>query len=205
MPWSTPPDFTAGVVVTEAQLDLLSTLLTTGVERPLADVVLAAPAATVDFSSIPATFRGLRVELSARGDHPASITDFLCRFNNVTTVTQYHTVGSYVTAVGLTQVEWAGSLSGVVLGTLPAASATQANEFGGYVFSIPDYAGTTGLKNLICAGGARWGGAGGGSQRRYALHGTWDNTAAVDRLTLFPANGNFAAGSRFTLYGTPGI
>lgn len=205
MAWTTPPDFTAGAVVTEAQLDNLSANLTSGVERALADTVLASPAATVDFSSIPATFRGLRVEINARSDNLSTTVDVMMRFNNVTSATQYHTQGFYNWSSNIVFLEYAGSLSGIVLGAIPAASASQANQFGAYVTAIPDYLGTTGLKTAVTVGSMRYGGAGAGGQRVYLMGGTWDNTAAVNRLTLFPSAGNFATGSRFTLIGIPAI
>lgn len=205
MPWVTPTNFAAGVVVTEAMLDNLSDNLTAGVTRPLAEVILAAPAATVDFSSIPATFRNLRVTINARGSAASSTIDTFLRFNNSTNVSEYHSQGMFV--VGSTQnaVEYAGSFSGILIGVIPGTSATQANEFGGYAATVFDYLNTTSLKTAIAIGSERYGGSAAGFQRTYIIGGTWDSTAAVNRLTLFPGSGNFAAGSKFTLYGEPFI
>lgn len=202
MPWATPPDFVAGVVVPESQLDALSALLTTGVARPLAEVVLAAPAATIDFSAIPATFRSLMILMQGRGDVAAANTALLMRFNNDSGAAKYgYQIGTFAgTSPAAAE---SVSTSGISMGQLVGATAP-AGSPSAYSIFIPEYRGTTIQKTGIATGGYRVG-AGSAQVIAFQAYGVWLDTAAINRVTLSLASGNFIAGSSAVLIGIPGL
>lgn len=200
MPWATPTDFVAGVVVTEANLDLLSSILTTGVTRPLAESILVGPAGSIDFASIPATFRSLAICLTGRTD---GASNFLCRFNNDSGASQYTwEVGAALGTVvsGCVPTENLAS-SSMLIGNV-AFNTSTAGAVGSYFLVIPMYAQTVFHKTLLAFGGYRRLTTTGeiGVNTSFGL---WQSTAAINRVTILPASGNFVAGSGATLLGLP--
>lgn len=170
-----------------------------GFMRMLADTTLVGSAATIDFTSIPATFAHLRLAIYGRGDTVAVGTNILARLNNDSTaVYQYQLL--LASAAVASAVEGLAQTS-IVLGNMPAASAG-ANFFGACVIDLLHYAGATNQKVLEYLTGFRSGGAT-GNGTTYKGSGWWANGAAINRLTLIPAAGNFVAGTRATLYGIP--
>lgn len=201
MSWTTPTDFVASVMVNEAALDNLSANLTTGVFRLLAETTLGAPAGTVTFSSIPATFRNLRIIMHARGTTAATFVTVIAQMNADATTANYHSQGMYGSATTVTAVEKGTStLAGVWVGEIAAASASSSIMFGGYEIFVHDYRSAQ-EKPVISRGDVRYGGA--GSHRVYDIGGMWINTAAITSIVLSPTAGNFETNSRFSLYGEP--
>jgi hypothetical protein len=198
--WHTPTDFVAGTVVTEAMLDDLSALLTTGVMRPIAEVVLASPSATIDFTSIPATFRCLVVELLVRGDVVGDHTDVQLRFNNDSNANYVYerviTAGTTLTAS-----EQIGPGTFFSLGEM-ACSLSPAGAVGAYSVRIPMYAQTALHKGMLSYATARHL-ATTGNTKLNQCGGQWLSTAAINRITFTPAASNFNTGSIAVLYGLP--
>jgi hypothetical protein len=170
-----------------------------GVCRQLGDTTLGAPAATVAFASIPATFAHLLVVLSARGDTAATNTSVSLRLNGDTTAAyaSQYIQGNAATA---SAVE-AASATSLTLAAIAAATAT-AGHTGGAAILVPQYAGTTFFKQAV-AFGVLTQALTTGNMYAMLRSGVWANAAAVNSLTFLPAAGNFIAGSRFTLYGLP--
>lgn len=85
------------------------------------------------------------------------------------------------------------------IGNVTTQSAT-ANFPGQAAVTIADYASTTFFKTLTTAFGYAHGAA---ASNIFAGSGfgMWRSTSAITRLAVAPNAGNFAAGSRFTLYG----
>lgn len=201
MPWTTPTDFVAGVMTHEAGLDNLSANLTTGVKRVLAETTLAVAAASVTLSSIPATFRNLHLVFLARGTQAATQVTVVCRFNADATAANYHSQGLYASGTTVTAAEQApGSIGGLWIADIPAATATSGIMYGGYEARVFDYRSAQ-EKPVASRGDSRVGG--GGSHRTYLLGGVWISTAVITSITLLPTTGSFEAFSRFTLYGEP--
>src|SRR5689334_865495 len=96
-----------------------------GFERPIAEVELASPAASVVFSSIPQTFAHLKVIWRARSALAATNDNVDMRFNGLSASAYYAAPPAAVA-------------SAAVVGIAPAASAT-ANVFGGGTLWVTDY------------------------------------------------------------------
>lgn len=165
----------------------------------LADDELAAAQASFDFDGISQAYKHLRLVGNLRGDTAATNVNGLLRFNNVSSANYYD---QNVRATGATVAgsENLGQTSAIVA-FCPAGTAT-ANVFGKFVLEIPDYTESTGRPGGTGAS-FRIVGLTTGSLL-IASHGFFLNVAgAVTRITLTPAAGNWAAGSRLSLYGLP--
>lgn len=162
------------------------------------DTTLGAAAASIDVTGIIDDYAHLRLVLYARGDTAALSTTVGLRFNNDSAGNydqQYYTMrttpANVVTAAH----------TSIVCAVIPAASGT-SGAVGVSEIVIPNYAGATLRKAISWKGWAKetadgttsgYGGVVGG--------GEWRSTAAVTRVTLTPAAGNFLAGTRLTIYG----
>jgi hypothetical protein len=198
--WHTPTNFVNGTLVTEAMLDDLSSLLTTGCMVPLQEIVLASSAANMDFLSIPATFRNLFILLAMRGDVAAVGIGLNLRMNNDSGASAY--ASQYVAGTNATPSAGVNTaVSSINMTSIPAASAP-AGAIGMSMVVLPSYAGSTLHKGAVCISGYRTG-SGAADQGAALTFGTWLSTAAINRLTVFPASGNFVAGSILSLYGLP--
>lgn len=163
----------------------------------LYDTTLGAAAASIDVTGIVASYAHLRVLVYARGDTAALSTGILLRINNDSTAS-YQTQQVYGGATTPSAAEGLAQTS-ISLGSMPAATAP-ANWFGASEIVIPHYAGSTNQKAVEASTGYRVGtGTGQGISMRSS--GWWSSGGAINRLTLLPAAGNFAAGTRVTIYG----
>jgi hypothetical protein len=159
------------------------------------DTTLGSAASSIDISSIVTGYAHLRLVLIARGDIGTQSTTLQARLNNDSS-TSYQsslTAGNGSTVVA---VEGLGTTS-MHLGYMPAGTAT-ANYFSSSEILIPQYAGTLAAKAVHAVTGARYGNAT-TNGNIYVAAGWW-TTSAINRITLFPGNGNFVAGTRATLY-----
>lgn len=164
---------------------------------PIFDTVLGASQATIDIQNIPQIYAHLRLVLMGRADNAVASQSSYIRFN------------------GDAGANYADQ---VVRGIAGAASALEdnstSNPFGGYVtgasataghvgvsaIDIPAYAQTTLFKNWVGVNHMS-SALTTGQHIASTLSGVWANTAAINRITLLPAAGNWAAGTRATLYG----
>jgi hypothetical protein len=86
----------------------------------------------------------------------------------------------------------------VITGIQPTSTAT-ANSFSAGVIDLLDPYSTTKNKTFRTLSGIA------ASDNRIDLHsGNWRNTASVTSWTVLPQSGNFAIGTRFSLYGIKG-
>jgi hypothetical protein len=145
--------------------------------------------ATLEFTSIPATYTDLAVKLSLRGTLSGSGGYFSLRFNSLTT----NLSGRYIqglgsgTPVSSTFVPW-----GKVCDT-----STTANTFASTDIYIPNYAGSsyksisidTVTENNATAADA------------VLVAGLWSSTAAISSIQIVISAGAFANYSTATLYG----
>lgn len=161
------------------------------------DSTLGIAAASIDIPSIIATYAHLRLWLYARGDTAAAAVNLNMRFNNDSSgAYQYQ----WLQAVATTPAagENVAPPSFIFCGAIPAASVG-GGVFGQTEIDIAHYAGVTNQKTANIGYGYRTGGSTGqGFTGRSS--GWWSSGAAINRITLFPATGNFAAGTRATLY-----
>ena len=190
---------------TDATLEDMQDQITGGVGSfvVIADTTLAAPAATVDFAAIPATYAHLLLVSYARGVIAGGATGLAMRYNNdVAANYSWARIRGASPSVVFAEVPGQTFLH---VGTIPATDAA-AKFLGPSLALIPNYAQTTGHKPNIGFGGTTSSG-GAGTYFIEVVNGVWlpATTAAINRLTLFPSGGSFAAGSRFTLYATRGV
>lgn len=153
----------------------------------IATTTLGSAAATITFSSIPATYTDLRATLVCPGGTFLSIR---IRFNSDTgtnySITQLYGNGTSATSVRSTSV--------ANLYFMDAASSAQPT-FG--AFDVFSYAGSTNKTVLLESSEDTNGG--GTVGRRVGL---WRNTAAITTITLLENTGaNFPIGTTATLYG----
>jgi hypothetical protein len=167
-----------------------------GTWTKIADSVLSAAAASVTFSSIPGTYRHLKLFSTARTD--AAVTSALLQVQpNADTGANYtfqrlHSTGATVAGganTGQTAIQ-AGNVPGT--GTAAAYAA-------GAEITLYDYASTV-LDKAFSVSAQVMDGT---TLFLYRYEGFWGpaTVAAITSLILTPGSGNFAAGSVFSLYG----
>jgi len=151
---------------------------------PLATVTLGSTAASVTFSSIPATYRDLILIITAqRTGSPVNVG---MRFNGDS--------GSNYSSVFMTGTG-SSAISGTVSGTnvqLDVYPYPPSSGFNNYIVQIMDYAATDKHKSVL----VRVNDAGNATEASAAR---WASTAAVNSLALTLSN--FNTGSTFNLYG----
>lgn len=163
----------------------------------ISETVLSGTASSVIFSSIPQTFRALRIETTARGNFAGSSIAWGLRFNSdssaVYNFQQLLVNGTSVTA-SQAQSETRGYLGEISGNTATASCAAQ------HSIILHNYTGTsffktvTTLMNMVTGVGA--------SGMHVREIGTlWRNASAITTITLLPDSGDFVSGSTFTLYG----
>lgn len=175
--------------------------LNKGVVRPIAETTLSVAAASIDFSSIAADWSHLMIDFYGRGDAAVTATSCLLRFN-ADTGANYDYERVYGEGAAVAAAEALAATSLLVVGRLPGASAP-ANVFGAGAITVPYYA-SANQKTMHAAGMGKRGVAA-GDLGVEAISGFWRNVAAITQITLLPASGNFAIGTRATLYGMGGI
>ena len=159
---------------------------------------LTASAASVTFSSIPATFTDLVLRVSGKTDRVAAF-DSLVLTINATGGTAYSRTairGNGASAVSFNASSGASFLTDLM--GITASTAT-ASTFGSFEIYIPSY--TASQNKPFSFVGA---GENNNSTPVYlgATAGLWSNTAAITELSCAPSSGTiFEAGSSFYLYG----
>ena len=157
--------------------------------------VSGSVAASITFSSIPATYKHLLILLSGQCDNAAE-QNLLMRFNGDTGA-NYHwqlMQGSGATAAASSSASQTAIIPGSVLGS------AHTNRAGSSYIFIPEYTGTTWHKNSLSQGG-RIKNDTANDFIFQTFFGHWKSTAAITSITLLPATGNFQIGSIATLYG----
>lgn len=174
-----------------------------GVMIKLADTTLLTTAASVDFTSIPQTFAHLRLITYLRGDTAAATLNTSIRMNNDSTAGHYFDAyGQDTDAAHVSGGDPLTTNTAALLCAIPGASAI-AGHFGVASVDIQHYTGVTGSKPYSGTGYYLTNSATGNEASR-VIGGIWAiSGTAITRLTIFPASGNFIAGSRVTLYGLP--
>lgn len=164
--------------------------------RPIASAELGSAAASIDFSSIPATYDSLELRCYLRSDRSGADNDSVrCTFNNDTTDANYNR--QFIT--GLASTVAAGySSSARILALMPGATA-HADHFSAVTIEIPAYASArrkTAMARSVNPQDAD-------TDMQIEMRGLlWKATSAINRVTLTPNTGtNFTAGSKATLYG----
>jgi hypothetical protein len=162
-------------------------------------IELAAAAATLDFSGIPATFHSLLAEINGRGDAAGDEVGVHIRLNNDSGANYDHQylLGSAAGAIAAEGF----ALTRAQIGNIPAGAAI-ANAFGSIETKIPHYR-SAAHKLTRSEWMHRKSNATGGLQVGMFL-GNWRSVAVVNRITFVLTGGNFAIGTKAVLYGIGG-
>lgn len=160
--------------------------------------ILTSSASSVTFSSIPQDYKHLQIRVAAKSTNASTgFHPIYGRFNGVSSgVYTSHTlrgtgssVSSGVTTTSATQIN--------DLMHVPQTYFEGDYHFGVAVMDILDYSNTsknTTLRSLAGVSAAN-------NYRVQLASGLYMQTTAVTSFQLFPLSGNFAANSRFSLYG----
>ncbi len=166
----------------------------------IAETVLGSDTASIDFSSIPATFRHLRLVYLLRSTVASNQDSVVLTFNADTTNANYDRQllqSGGATNTGQESLATTGARN---ITTIPAASSP-SNHFGNGEISVHNFAGTTGYKQAITVGAA-WRARTTTLNQLQVQIVSWASTTAVNQITLAPSTGpNFLTGSRVALYG----
>lgn len=163
----------------------------------IASNTLGASAASVTFSSIPATYTDLVFRVSARTDRAGSNWDDLKVVINSDTATNYS--DTYLLGNGSVSASSRDTSTAYMTAArcLTGATAT-SNTFGNIELYIPSY--TASQNKPISNFGV---GEDNTTSAVMAITaGLWRNTATISSIVLSPLNAtNFVSGSSFFLYG----
>jgi hypothetical protein len=175
----------------------------------IGSTVIVSATNTVTFSSIPSTYSHLQLRFYAQTNRATYIIDdsFLA-FNSDVTGANYYSHNVYGQGSNAYSSPYAGNAGGgqgifwpYTFGSTAGGTVTTVWSSG--IMDILDYASTTKNKTVRCLCGSNASGstAGGYASAVLLNSGVWaNNTTAISTLT-FKANGNFAVGSSFALYG----
>lgn len=152
----------------------------------------ASSVASLEFTSIPATFDDLVLLLSLRSDRASNTTaELKVRFNGATTDTNHSS--RYLYGNGASAVS--GTTAYGYLGTATGATAT-SSTFSSLEVYIPNYAGSTNKSYSVTSAHET------NATTAYAevTAGLWSSTSAIDAIKVVPV-GNLVQYSSAFLYG----
>jgi hypothetical protein len=150
-------------------------------------------AATIDFTSIPATYTDLIVKTSLRCNNSGADMGIIISFNGIGT--SYADLAAYGNGTAAGSVGSSG-VAGVYWFYANGNTAT-ANTFSNGEFYIPNYAGSN--NKSVSMDSATENNATGNLM--LLASGLWSNSAAINRITLTPNTNSFMQYSTVTLYG----
>jgi len=155
---------------------------------------LSSSAASVTFSSIPATYTDLVVRVSARTDRSSTTDAIIAKFN--ATTSGYSRTQIYVSA-GTVGSSRTSSAASIVAGYVVGNTAT-SNTFNTFELYIPSY--TVSQNKPMGVIAMNEDNAVNANQNANAI--LWSNTSSITSIELTPETGpNFVTGSSFYLYG----
>lgn len=152
----------------------------------LATTTLASSSATVTFSSIPATYRDLRLVITFTKDTATNGARLTFNSDTAANYSQVIMYGNGSSALSATD-----GPNYIYLNDYVAASLTEITLS---TVDIMDYSATDKHKTVLERGN-RAGGSVAASAAR------WANTAAITSVQINTGSGTFSAGSTFSLYG----
>jgi len=162
----------------------------------IADSTAGGAVASIDITSIPATFLHLLVVFYLRGDINGISTPGILTVNN-DSGSNYDRESIQAGAASVSSAEQIASTSFSLCDVVGATGP--ANSFSPGVLFIPAYAGANHKAMLTLSGMSRTTASGGTFWEANFLH--WRSTSALNRLTFSAVTSNFVAGSRVSIYG----
>ena len=162
----------------------------------------AGGSATVDFTSIPATYTHLQIRGIAKLSGTTTPRFFYMHVGNGSIDTGTNYSGHSLDGNGATVVaDSSVSASSIPAGRIATSSAgTNANAFGIFVIDFLDYANTSKYKTVRSLSG--WDSNGTGNA--ILSSGNWRSTSAIDSIRFFGSGEDLTQYSHFALYGIKG-
>lgn len=168
----------------------------------ISEQTLGSAAAQIDFTSIPQTYKHLRIEGRARCSTASNDIYIAVQVGNgsVDTGSNYRGVG-WQSSVSATVFDYNNtSRSDITFGRIPGSTA-DADVWSLVTFEIQDYTGTTYWRTMKGEANVHVSST---SAILYRALGEWKNKAsAIDTIRVKPASGNFITGSQLRLIGIP--
>lgn len=193
-------NFAAGTVATLYGVDpQAGAPVPSGALQKIAEVVVPTGGqAAIDFTAIPQTFRSLRLDYEVRSDAAGTNQVNLQLQVNGDTGSTYDAdvIGDYGST---TQITPSVGATSALIGYC-AGSTAPAGDAGFGSLMAHNYTGTTFRKHISGANGHTTADSANGLNVGGVM-AQWRNTAAITSLHVFPASGNFVAGSVVSLYG----
>ena len=168
----------------------------------IATITLATSQATIDFTSIPSTYKHLQIRYIARNTGSNANGYQALQYNNDTTSGNYYFY-HYLEGDGASATAGAGGTNALSLAGRSAGSIAGANIYGAGIIDILDYANTNKNKVHRVLTGIDNNGSGGLLE---FSSGQWYSNSAITSVKFLAGAGgyNFASGTTFALYGVKG-
>jgi hypothetical protein len=160
--------------------------------------VTGSSVASVSFTSIPSTYKNLKLIISARGSAAATAVNLHLRMNNDSTA-NYDWVATSNNSASVQGTPNATQTS-IRIGAVSAASAVNSSRFGIVEATLFHYANSIMEKDLMSFEYDNDSHST-GTLRLQQFGGTWRSTTTINRVDLLMDNGNIDVGSTFDLYG----
>ena len=163
------------------------------------NVVGSGGSSLIEFTSIPTTYKHLRLHIMARSGRTDPGGDLIdLRFNDATTGYYDHVLRSNAGVMGADQN--LNSQNHIDIQRVAAAS-NSANVFSSFTIDIPEYTSTSKVKSLLTKSGAT---SDSDTTLNQVTLGSafWNSTTAINKISIRLSYGfNFAQNSTFALYG----
>jgi hypothetical protein len=164
----------------------------------IATVTLGSSNSTINFSSIPSTYKHLQLRITGRGGRSLFLDNILMSFNGDSTTSNYYNHGFY--GDGATMSPSNDGSSYILMYALAGANAS-SNVVGSIIVDIVDYSNTNKNKTVKYLGGLDNNGQG---LVAYGS-GAWFNTPAINAIQLTLSTGaSFQTHTKAALYGIKG-
>lgn len=164
----------------------------------ISDSTLGVDTASFDVTGISQAYKHLEVIGDLRSTEAAIQTEVCVQLNG-DSGSNYEHLYHFVVPSTTGQSTASVSDTKMIVGLVAGASSGTATDSGAIRILIPNYTGTTFRKNLHV--GTSLTREAGNDPAITIGTGIWEATTAIDRITVFPASGNWKAGSRLTVYG----
>jgi len=163
----------------------------------------AGGAASWTKSSIPTTYDHLLLEASIRSEYALNVYSTMVLTFNADTGNNYSETNLYGT--GTSAASNRGSGNPAINSVVISAGGATADTFGTATWMIPNYANTTGFKQVLMSSVCENASASAWAWLLKNSAGLWSSTAAVNQITITGGDASdIAEFSTFTLYGITG-
>jgi hypothetical protein len=158
--------------------------------------------ASIDFTSIPSTFKHLQIRCLSRSTVAGATPDNIAFRFNADSGSNYSTHNLFALGSGI--IGEAAAFTGLNFGYVPSVSAAAgslADTFSGVIIDILDYANTSKNKTVRALGG--YDANSSGPNRIQLSSAFWNSTTAINSIA-FTNSANYAQYTQFALYGIKG-